>query len=305
MMQDERASTQEEENPFDFKSPPKWEQTEVTPEVAPAPVSIPEAPAATAGRTYSMIGLPAFESLWKISLAESSEGQFVRFIEFPVDDRGHRMIKRVREVSSLSNPYFVNVLEVGTTGFGFYYVEDAGDWQTLREALSYIGKFEETTIARLGCRLADALESMGTMGIQHRNLNPSTILVNFDLTEVKIRGLELSIRLQEGQTASGLAGGLPYMAPEVAERKAGSKSDLYSVGATLFEALTGRPPIAVSSPATLLHVVANLRGIKPSSYLATVSREIDEVIGNAIAFMPSARFLDKNRLEDFALKNGK
>ena len=296
---------QEDDNPFDFKSPPTWQPSPqaMTPE--PVPVSVPKSAPVMAGRTYSMIGLPAFEPLWKISLAESSDGKFVRYIEFPVDDRGHRMIKRVREASSLSNPFFVNVLEIGTTGFGFYYVEDAGDWQTLREALSYIGKLEESTVAMLGSKLADALESMRQMGIQHRNLCPSTILVNFDLSEVKIRGLDLTVKLNANETVASLAGGLSYMAPEVADRKGGAKSDIYSVGASLFEAVTGRPPFMVTSPAILQHIVENLSSIKPSSYVTTVSRELDEVIGNAIAFNPANRFLDKQKLDDFAKRNGR
>lgn len=300
----------EDDNPFDFKSPSTWQPSPPVsiPKVAvpaPVPVSVPKSAPVMAGRTYSMIGLPAFEPLWKISLAESSDGKFVRYIEFPVDDRGHRMIKRVREASSLSNPFFVNVLEIGTTGFGFYYVEDAGDWQTLREALSYIGKLEESTVAILGSRLAEALESMRQMGIQHRNLCPSTILVNFDLSEVKIRGLDLTVKLDPNETMSSLAGGLSYMAPEVADRRGGTKSDMYSVGASLFEAVTGRPPFIVTSPAILQHIVENLSSIKPSAYVPTVSRELDDVIGNALSFNPEDRFLDQQKLDDFAKKNGK
>lgn len=95
------------------------------------------------------------------------------------------------------------------------------------------------------------------------------------------------------------------MAPEAADRKAGTKSDIYSVGATLCEALTGRPPFAVSSPACLLHVVQHLGRIKPSSYLSSVSYELDDVIANSTAFSPSSRFLDKGKLDEFVRNSGK
>ena len=296
---------EEEENPFDFKTPLTWNSSAEKPVVDPFPPSPTQAAKVPAGAKFKTIGVPAFEALYKLSLAESSDGKFVRLIEFPMDARGQRMIKRIREATSESSPFFVNVLEMGTTGFGYYYVEDCGDWQTLREALSYARTLDESTVARLGSRLAEALEAMQAMGIQHRNLCPSTILVNFDLSEVKIRGFELAVKLKEGQTVSSLAGGLPYMAPEAADRKAGTKSDIYSVGATLCEALTGRPPFAVSSPACLLHVVQHLGRIKPSSYLSSVSYELDDVIANSTAFSPSSRFLDKGKLDEFVRNSGK
>ncbi|MBA3532335.1 MAG: AAA family ATPase, partial [Ardenticatenales bacterium] len=127
------------------------------------------------------------------------------------------------------------------------------DW-TRESAPSLLERLE------LSLRIVEALAQVHEQGVMHKDLNPSNIVLNPTSRQVKIIDFGLATSLgQEEATALGTArqeGTLLYLAPEQTgrmNRVVDYRSDFYSLGATLYELLTGQPPFQSADPLELVH----------------------------------------------------
>ncbi|MGF6782271.1 serine/threonine protein kinase [Paraburkholderia sp. GAS334] len=108
---------------------------------------------------------------------------------------------------------------------------------------------------RLGVRIAAALGKLHQRGVVHKNLKPTNILVNCADCQPRLTGFGIASRLprerQAPEPPETIAGTLAYMAPEqtgLMNRAIDSRSDLYSLGVTLYQMLTGVLPYAAADP---------------------------------------------------------
>ena len=119
---------------------------------------------------------------------------------------------------------------------------------------------EIETFLRLAIALSAALGRSHQRGLIHKDLKPSNVLVNSSTSEVWLTGFGIASRLprerQSPNPPEFIAGTLAYMAPEQTgrmNRSIDSRSDLYSLGVTLYEMLTGSPPFAASDSMEWVH----------------------------------------------------
>src|SRR5882724_2514768 len=119
---------------------------------------------------------------------------------------------------------------------------------------------ETGKLLRLAIGIAAALGKAHQRGLVHKDIKPANILVNPDSGEVRLTGFGLASRLarerQRPEPPESIAGTLAYMAPEQTgrmNRSIDSRSDLYALGVTLYEMLTGRLPFAASDPMEWIH----------------------------------------------------
>src|SRR5207302_1323860 len=123
--------------------------------------------------------------------------------------------------------------------------------------------------ARLIETLARAVQAAHQAGIVHRDLKPANVLLT-TAGEPKITdfGLAKQIGSQHGQTETGAVLGTPsYMAPEQAgarKREIGPATDVYALGAILYECLTGRPPFKAATPLDTMMQVLDQEPVPPS-----------------------------------------
>ena len=149
--------------------------------------------------------------------------------------------------------------------------------------------------AALVATLADAIHVAHQSGIVHRDLKPANILLTRDGTP-KVTDFGLARRLEgDGElTLSGTPVGTPsYMAPEQArgdKRATGPATDVYALGAILYELLTGRPPFrAESATATLQQVVAD-EPVPPSRLNPQVPRDLATICLKCLSKEPHRRY---------------
>jgi eukaryotic-like serine/threonine-protein kinase len=157
-------------------------------------------------------------------------------------------------------------------------------------------------IAELGSQIADALDYAHSLGIVHRDVKPSNLLVD-DQGKVWIADFGLAqLESETGITMTGdLLGTLRYMSPEQALGQRGQvdgRTDIYSLGITLYELLAGRPAFSGSNRQLLLRQVIEqepppLRQINPS-----VPRDLETIVLKAIAKEPLQRYSTSQTLAE-------
>lgn len=159
--------------------------------------------------------------------------------------------------------------------------------------LSSPGGLDLTDVAKLIADVADALAHAHQRGFLHRDVKPANILI--DNTDGRRHAVLADFgiaRVAEATiTASGVTGTLAYIAPERLSRSyVDQRIDVYSLGCTLFQLLTGRLPFTARDPAAL--IAAHLTTPPPSlrQYRPDLPIELDTVVKTALAKDPDARY---------------
>jgi serine/threonine-protein kinase len=196
-----------------------------------------------------------------------------------------RLAREAKGTYKLETEHAVKVFDFGATESGLVYlVMELLDGRTVAEELAVDGAMAPARAVRIAAQLCDALAAAHRLGFIHRDIKPENVMLvkrGADADFVKVLDFGLA-KLIEGAGASAFSvvaltqtdmvfGTPEYMAPEQAMgRTLDARADLYAVGATLFELLTGRPPFVDAAPMKLL--AAHVR--QPPPRLSDVRPEI-------------------------------
>ena len=158
------------------------------------------------------------------------------------------------------------------------------------------------SVARIGREAAEALQYAHEHGVLHRDIKPSNLLLDA-AGHVWIADFGLARVEDESQlTRTGdVLGTLRYMSPEQAagqRDKIDARSDVYSLGTTLYELLTLRPPYAAADPAQLLRKISASNLERPRHWNAAIPDPLDRIVMRAMARKPSAHYATARELAD-------
>ena len=197
-------------------------------------------------------------------------------------------------VAKLQHPNIVQVYEVGEVGGRPYFSLEFVEGGSLDR------KVKGTTLppreaAALVEKMARAMHVVHQQGIVHRDLKPANVLLTADGTpKITDFGLAKDLGSASGQTASGAVMGTPsYMAPEQAGGKAeeiGPLSDVYALGAILYELLVGRPPYKGATVMETLLQVTRDEPVAPSLLVAKVPAELETICLKCLEKAPRKRY---------------
>jgi eukaryotic-like serine/threonine-protein kinase len=205
-----------------------------------------------------------------------------------------RFRQEAEAVAGLIHPNIVPVYDSGDhDGRPFFTME-------LVEGGTLAGKLAGTPLsardaAALVATLAEAVAVAHAAGIVHRDLKPSNILLALDGTpKVSDFGLARRVEGGLGLTQTGAALGTPsYMSPCQArgdKHALGPATDVYALGAILYECLTGRPPFKAESALVTLHQVLTQDPVPPSRLNARVPRDLETVCLKCLEKDPARRY---------------
>ena len=200
----------------------------------------------------------------------------------------------VRSVARLRHPNVVQVYDVGESrGLPFVALEllEGGSL----DARTGGNPQPEADSAALLATLARAVAAAHEAGIVHRDLKPTNILFTRDgIPKVTDFGLAKRLDEDDGQTQSGQVMGSPsFMAPEQARgegRHVGPLADVYSLGAILYEMLTGRPPFKGSSPLETLSLVVRAEPVPPTKLRPGLARDLETICLKCLSKEPADRY---------------
>ena len=149
---------------------------------------------------------------------------------------------------------------------------------------------------RLAIGIAMALSKAHQRGLVHKDIRPANILVNNTSGEVRLTGFGISTRLlrerQSPEPPEFIAGTLAYMAPEQTgrmNRSIDSRSDLYSLGVTYYQMLTGHHPFAASDPMEWVHCHIARKATPPGEQSTNVPGPVSAIIMKLLAKMAEER----------------
>ncbi|AJD39932.1 multi-sensor signal transduction multi-kinase nodulation NodV-like protein [Rhizobium gallicum bv. gallicum R602sp] len=195
----------------------------------------------------------------------------------------------------LDSPWAVRPLElVREGGRTMLVLEDPGGEPLARR----LGTAMETELfLRLAIGIAAALGKAHQRGLVHKDIKPANILVTGSDAEVRLTGFGIASRLSRERQAPEppevVAGTLAYMAPEQTgrmNRSIDSRSDLYALGVTLYEMLTGSLPFAASDPMEWVHCHIARQPMPPNERTADVSPAVSAIVMKLLAKTAEERY---------------
>ncbi len=196
----------------------------------------------------------------------------------------------------LNHPNIVRIYAIGEVGLVPYFSLELLEGGTLKQRLAGTPQpFREA--ATLMATLARAVHAAHKAGILHRDIKPSNVLFDMAGTpKIADFGLAKRLEVDEGQTHTGQVIGTPsYMAPEQAkgwDKDIGPAADIYSLGAILYEVLTGRPPVKGSTPVETVRLVQEEEPVPPSRLRPKLPFDLETICLKCINRDPRKRYAD-------------
>jgi PAS domain S-box-containing protein len=178
--------------------------------------------------------------------------------------------------------------------------EDPGGEPLLLGRPMEMGRFLHVAIG-----LSVALRHLHECGLIHKDIKPANVLVNSETGQVWLMGFGIASRLprerQSPEPPEFIAGSLPYMAPEQTgrmNRSIDSRSDLYALGVTLYEMLTGSLPFTAADPMAWVHCHIARQPVPPIDRVADVPEVVSAIILKLLAKTAEDRYQTAAGVED-------
>ncbi len=207
-----------------------------------------------------------------------------------------RFMREARMAARLSHPNIVPIYEVGEHDGKPYLVMKLIEGRSLDKIRVTLDRG-----TRLMVDVADAVAYAHRQGVVHRDLKPHNLMLGDD-GQVYVTDFGLARQVQGGDTLTmtGTVLGTPtYMPPEQASGEpCDERSDVYSLGATLYDLATGRPPFEGPNPLAVMMDVLRKEPLAPRRVSSAVSAELEAIIGKAMEKDPGRRYATAHEFAD-------
>jgi serine/threonine protein kinase/tetratricopeptide (TPR) repeat protein len=198
------------------------------------------------------------------------------------EERVRRFQREARAASALNHPNIITIYEIGHADSVHYIATEYIEGETLREVMAKrrvnVGEVLDVAIG-----VASALAAAHDAGIIHRDIKPENVMVRPD-GYVKVLDFGLA-KLAEPESAlndsatGAVLGTLLYISPEQARaQQPDARSDLYALGAVMYEMVTGQPPVRGDNFIDIANAIVNEIPPPPSHYVNGVPPELDRII---------------------------
>jgi tetratricopeptide (TPR) repeat protein len=224
------------------------------------------------------------------------DGDLRRFVALKVlsgpwdDEDLARFRREAQSAAGLNHPNIITVFEVSTSDDSPYIALELVDGKTLDGR-----KLTAPKAAELMITIARAVDVAHKRGLIHRDLKPSNIMIDAKGSpRVMDFGLAKAVRSSSQITVSGTVVGTPaYMSPEQAQgrvREMDKRSDIFSLGAMLYELLTGEAPFRGKTPLETLTAVVACKPLRPTKLAPSVPKPLEAILLRCLHKEPSGRY---------------
>jgi len=206
-----------------------------------------------------------------------------------------RFLKEIEVTANLQHPNILPLYDSGEAGTFLFYVMPYVEGDTLRDRLTREHQLPVDDALEIAKGMAAALQYAHEHKIIHRDIKPGNVLLQGGQAVVADFGIALAVSHAGGRrlTETGLSLGTPhYMSPEQAtgDRVLDARSDIYSLGAVVYEMLAGDPPHTGSSAQSVLAKVLTEEPTPLSKVRTMLPANVDAAVQRALAKAPADRF---------------
>ena len=204
-------------------------------------------------------------------------------------DSTRALLDEARVVSRLQHPNIVTLFDALQDGVDNYLVFEFVAGTTLDCLIRGEGHIEKMRAATLAMQVLEGLAFAHGKDVVHRDIKPANIMV-VQGTEVKVADFGAAFMRSATTTQIETIGSPAYMAPEQFQGKALFASDIYSLGATFFQMLTGQPPFVGATADDTLRLHAEAPVPNPATLNPKVPAGLQQIVARMLAKKPAARF---------------
>jgi serine/threonine-protein kinase len=243
------------------------------------------------------LGVGAYGEVWKAWDTELSRWVALKFLKQEGGEELARFLREARTAASLSHANIAAIYEIGEAQGHHYIAMQFVDGRTLRG----FPRGDRRRIVTIVRDAAIAIEAAHDRAIVHRDLKPDNLMVDAaGRVYVMDFGLARPVEKGSGMTASGMAVGTPaYMSPEQARGDvAEERSDVYGLGATLYDLLAGRPPFDGANLVDLLMAVVEREPVAPRRLDPALEPELETIVLKTLEKDPAKRYPSMRALRD-------
>ena len=206
-----------------------------------------------------------------------------------------RFLNEIRVTANLQHPHILPLYDSGSADGLLFYVMPYVQGESLRDRLTREKQLPIDEAVRLAKEVASALDYAHRQGVIHRDIKPENILLQDGTALVTDFGIALAVSQAGGKrmTETGLSLGTPYyMSPEQAtgDRQIDARSDIYALGAVLYEMLSGDPPHTGSTAQAVIAAVVTEQPRDIATRRPRLAPHVAEAVHRALEKLPADRF---------------
>jgi serine/threonine-protein kinase len=212
--------------------------------------------------------------------------------EAEMTDASDRFRREAETTGRLSHPNIVTIHDMGESDGHVYIAMEYLKGDLLSRFTASETRLPPGLVLELGAQTADALDYAHSQNVIHRDIKPGNIMYDSVSGDLKITDFGIARLIDVNRTRTGVVLGTPsFMAPEQIEGgNVKGYTDLFALGVSLYELLTGQLPFRGNSMTKLMFVIANEPHTPLSAVRADLHRALDSVIDKALNKDPAARF---------------
>jgi eukaryotic-like serine/threonine-protein kinase len=205
---------------------------------------------------------------------------------------------REARAAAINHPNVARVYTFGEYDNQYYLAMELLERGSLDDRITKLGKLPEADVLSIGIQIASALRAAWRRGLLHRDVKPGNVLFDEDdIPKIVDFGLARHDTDESDQGTKRVWGTPYYVAPEkLRDRPEDFRSDMYSLGATLFHALAGRPPFDAATSGEIVTKHATQPAYSLSTYAPTAHDRTIRVINRMLAKDPAARHESYDKL---------
>lgn len=207
-------------------------------------------------------------------------------------DARARFFREAETAGRLQHPQIVTIFDAGEEHDLAYIAMEFLKGSDLTQACNAQALLPVPLVLSIAARVADALDYAHAHNVVHRDIKPANIMFDGDTDAVKVTDFGIARITDSSRTRTGLVLGTPsFMSPEqLAGKKIDGRSDLYSLGITIFQLLTGSLPLRGDSMTELMHKIANVEAPDIRQMRPELSAETAQIVATALQKRPEARY---------------
>jgi serine/threonine-protein kinase len=212
-----------------------------------------------------------------------------------------RFVREAQSAAKLNHPNIVQIYAINKHESQHYFVMEYVSGTSLLRMMKTKGKLDSSQACNIMLQTASGLQVAHDQGIIHRDIKPANLMIdNHGIVKIADFGLALAIGGATRLTATGMFMGTPgYLSPEQClNEDIDSRTDIYSLGVTFYEALTGVMPFKADSPLALIRQIVDVEPPDVIEHNPDIDEKLRSILARMMAKNRDERFSDCGKLSD-------